>query len=78
MFIEGLVPIETLRGDRYSYHENTRKIIGERSRREYSIGDQVRVVLDRVDAVEKKLQFSLLAEEPRRRSKFDKKKRNVP
>jgi hypothetical protein len=31
-----------------------------------------------VDAVEKKLQFSLLAEEPRRRSKFDKKKRGTP
>lgn len=59
LFIEGLVPIETLPGDRYLYHENTRKIIGDRSRREFSIGDQVRVRLDRVDAVQKQLQFSL-------------------
>jgi len=28
MFIEGLVPIDTLPGDRYVYHENTRTIIG--------------------------------------------------
>ncbi len=60
LFVEGLVPIDSLRADRYHYHENTRKIVGERSKHMYSIGDQVRVCLDRVDAVEKKLQFSVL------------------
>jgi ribonuclease R len=60
MFIEGLVPMESIAGDQYRYHENTRKIVGERSRRQLSIGDKVRVRLDRVDAVEKKLQFSLI------------------
>jgi ribonuclease R len=60
LFIEGLVPLDTLPGDRYTYHENVRKIIGERSRRQYSIGDKVRVGLDRVDGVEKKLQFSVV------------------
>jgi ribonuclease R len=60
MFIEGLVPMDTLPGDRYNYHENTRKIIGERSRRQFSIGDQLKVRLDRVDGVEKKLQFSVV------------------
>jgi ribonuclease R len=68
MFIEGLVPMEALPGDRYNYHENTRKIIGERSRRQYSIGDRVQVRLDRVDGVEKKLQFSVV-EEGRKRDK---------
>jgi ribonuclease R len=61
LFIEGLVPLDTLPGDRYTYHENVRKIIGERSRRQYSIGDKVRVRLDRVDGVEKKLQFSVVS-----------------
>jgi ribonuclease R len=60
LFIEGLVPLDTLPGDRYTYHENTRKIIGERSRRQFSIGDRLRVRLDRVDGVEKKLQFSVV------------------
>ena len=49
LFIEGLVPMETLPGDRYQYHENTRKVIGIRTRRAFSIGDQIRVRLDRVD-----------------------------
>ncbi|HKW98916.1 MAG TPA: VacB/RNase II family 3'-5' exoribonuclease [Bryobacteraceae bacterium] len=67
LFIEGLVPIDSLPGDRYTYHENVRKIIGQRSRREFSIGDRVRVLLERVDTVERKLQFSLV--EPERQPK---------
>src|SRR5262249_47192348 len=55
LFIEGLVPMDTLAADRFHYRENTRQIIGDRTRRMFSIGDQVRVRLDHVDAVEKKL-----------------------
>ncbi|MGC2498052.1 MAG: RNB domain-containing ribonuclease, partial [Acidobacteriaceae bacterium] len=63
LFVEGLVPIQNLGaldGDRYTYRENTRQIIGDRWGRKFSVGDQVRVVVDRVDAVEKRLQFSIL------------------
>jgi len=67
LFIEGLVPIDSLPGDRYTYHENVRKIIGQRSRREFSIGDRARVLLERVDTVERKLQFSIV--EPERPGK---------
>src|SRR5262249_21774654 len=49
LFVEGLVPIDTLPGDEYTYHENVRKVVGRRSRREFSIGDRVKVTLDRVD-----------------------------
>jgi ribonuclease R len=60
LFVEGLVPIETLPGDRYGFHENTRRIVGEHSRREFKIGDRVRVQLARIDALERKLQFNLV------------------
>jgi ribonuclease R len=63
LFVEGLVPVETLAGDQYRYHENGRKIIGERTRKTYSIGDQVRVRLDRADSVDRKLQFAVVADE---------------
>jgi ribonuclease R len=66
LFIEGLVPIDTLPGDQYTYQENVRKIVGRRTRREFSIGDKVRVVLDRVDGAERKLQFSILENDPKR------------
>lgn len=70
-FVEGLVPIDTLSGDRYTYNENTRRLVGARSRREFSIGDRVEVTLDRVDPLERKLQFSLveLTVERQRRKK---------
>ena len=67
LFVEGLIPIDTLPGDQYTYQENARRIVGRHSHRAFSIGDRVRVVLDRVDANERKLQFSLLEPEPRRK-----------
>jgi ribonuclease R len=69
LFVEGLVPIDTLPGDRYMFNENTRKIIGQRTRREFSIGDTVRVLLDRVEPLEHKLQFSLVEPERARKKR---------
>ncbi len=67
LFVEGLVPLDVLPGDRFTYHENARKIIGDRTRREFSIGDEVMVRLNRVDPSERKLEFSLAEPEPQRR-----------
>ncbi len=64
LFVEGLVPLNTLIDDRYTYHENTREIIGQRTRKTYCLGQKIRVLVDRIDPVEKKLQFAVLEEEP--------------
>jgi ribonuclease R len=64
MFIEGLVPLASLADDRYQYHENTRQIIGQRSRKTYSMGDPVRVLVDRIDRMQKRIQFALVEERP--------------
>src|SRR6202521_2462477 len=66
LFVEGLVPLNTLTDDRYTYHEDARQIIGQRSRKTYSLGDRVRVLVDRIDPVEKKIQFAVLEEKPQR------------
>jgi len=76
LFVEGLVPIETLAGDRFRYHENGRKIIGERTRKMFSIGDSVRVRLDRADTVERKLQFAI-ADPPPQSSRRKKTRSNA-
>jgi ribonuclease R len=65
LFVEGLVPLNTLADDRYTYHEDTRQIIGQRSRKTYSLGNRVRVLVDRIDPVEKKIQFAVFEEEPK-------------
>jgi ribonuclease R len=66
LFVEGLVPLTTLTDDRYTYHENTREIIGQRTRKTYRLGQRVTVLVDRIDPVEKKIQFALWTEEPAR------------
>jgi len=63
LFVEGLVPLNTLIDDRYTYHENTREIIGQRSRKIYRIGQQLRVIVDRIDPVEKKINFAVMEKE---------------
>jgi ribonuclease R len=81
LFIEGLVPVDTLPGDEYTYQESVRKIVGKRTRREFAAGDGVRVILDRVDANERKLQFSIFEDErhsPRTRRHDPHPRRSVP
>jgi ribonuclease R len=62
LFVEGLVPIDTLQGDRYTWRENTHEIVGERTGRHFRAGDRVQVILDRILAQERKLQFSIVEE----------------
>jgi ribonuclease R len=64
LFVEGLVPLNTLTDDRYTYHENTREIIGVRSRKIYRIGQMLKVIVDRIDPVEKKINFAIYEEAP--------------
>jgi ribonuclease R len=62
LFVEGLVPIDTLRDDRYTWRENTHEIVGERWGRKLRAGDRVQVILDRILAQERRLQFSIVEE----------------
>ena len=64
MFIEGLVPLGSLADDHYLYHENTRQIIGQRTRKTYSMGDSIRVLVDRIDRMQKRIQFAVVEERP--------------
>jgi ribonuclease R len=64
LFVEGLVPLSTLTDDRYMFHEGTREIIGQRSRRAFKMGQRLRVLVERIDPVEKKIQFVVFEERP--------------
>ncbi len=64
LFVEGLVPIDTLPGDRYTWRENSHEIVGDRSGRRFRAGDLVQVLLDRILAQERKLQFSIVEDAP--------------
>src|ERR1700722_14856799 len=83
LFVEGLVPMNSLTDDYYTFHEGTRELIGQRSRKTYRLGQRIRVLVDRIDPVEKKIQFAIFEEAsptpPRkpatRKSKKEKRKR---
>ena len=62
LFVEGLVPIDSLHDDRYTWRENTHEIIGERTGRRFRAGDRVQVILDRILIQERRLQFSVVEE----------------
>jgi ribonuclease R len=62
LFVEGLVPIDSLRDDRYVFRESSHEIVGERWGRRFRAGDRVQVILDRILAQERKLQFSIVEE----------------
>jgi ribonuclease R len=57
--IEGLVHISTLTDDYYEYEERKHRLVGKRTRREFRLGDRVRVCVDRVDRARHLIDFSL-------------------
>lgn len=60
LFIEGIVPIETMTDQRYFFREQDRQWIGESTRRRFKIGDRLQVQLDRVGEMGGKMAFSVV------------------
>ncbi len=58
-FISGAVAIRDLSDDYYIYDNRAHKLIGELSGTTYQMGDVVRVRLDHVDMISKKISFTL-------------------
>jgi len=57
-FIEGLVHISTL-ADVYEYHERKHRLVGKRTKCTYRLGDEVQVVVNRVDRLRHFIDFSI-------------------
>jgi ribonuclease R len=59
-FVEGLVHVTALKSDFYHYDEQSHCLFGERSKRRYSLGDEVKIIVARVSLDERKMDFSLV------------------
>jgi ribonuclease R len=73
MQVDGLVHVTALPGDYFHFHERDRTLVGERTRLRFSIGDELRVRLAKVDSAERKIDFEHVAKtathhHPRRRT----------
>ena len=58
-FISGAVPIHEMKDDYYIYESKAHRLIGEESLKTFQMGDLIRVRLDHVDMMSKKVTFSL-------------------
>ena len=68
LFIEGLVPIASLSGwgsdERFVFRDTDKMIVSTRGGKSFRIGQRVRVLLDRIDRQQRRLQFAVIPEEP--------------
>jgi ribonuclease R len=60
VFIEGLVHISGLTDDVYEFQERKHRLVGQRTRRAFRLGDRVRVSDNRVDQVRHLIDFSVV------------------
>jgi ribonuclease R len=58
-FVEGLVRVAALSDDYYEYDEPTCRLVGRRSGRVFALGDTVKVVVQSVSVVRRKIDFAL-------------------
>ena len=66
-FIEGLVRVEALSDDYYLFDEATARLVGRRSGRAFALGDTVKVEVQSVSVVRRKIDFALHEHSERQR-----------
>ena len=57
--IEGLVHIDDLEGDRYTFNEETFSIVGNKDKRGYRLGDKVKVIVKAANKEAKTIDFTI-------------------
>ena len=60
VFVEGLVHVSSMTDDYYAFHQDSYRLVGERSRRTFRLGDRVAIQVSRVDKSERLIDFVLL------------------
>lgn len=60
IYVEGLIHVTALPGDYYHYDAPKQRLIGERTRTVYRLGDELKVRVVRVDLEDRKIDFELV------------------
>ena len=64
VLITGLIHVSSLTDDFYSYDSAQRWLIGRQSRRRFSVGDELRVLVARVDVFKRQVDFAIADQRP--------------
>jgi ribonuclease R len=75
-FVEGLVRIGALSDDYYEFDEPTCRLVGRRSGRVFALGDSVRVEVQSVSVVRRKVDFGLAGHAAREQRRPEKRGRD--
>jgi len=70
-FVEGLVRVDALSDDYYTYDETGSRLVGRRSGRSFALGDAVKVEVQSVSVVRRKIDFALAGHMARRKPGAD-------
>jgi ribonuclease R len=70
--ITGLVHVSSLENDFYLFEPSRRQLIGRRSRKRFSVGDEVRVFVVRVDTFKRQIDFAVASDERKKRERSGK------
>lgn len=57
---EGLIRIADIKGDRFAYFEAEKKLVGQRTKRSYHLGDPIKVSVKKTDPQKRIIDFNLL------------------
>lgn len=61
VYVEGLVHVTELGNDYFHFDSGSHRMVGERSRKTYSIGDELEVEVVQVDLDQRKIDFALIS-----------------
>lgn len=75
--VEGLVHVSTLNDDYYQYVEKQLMLVGENTKKIYRLGDEVKVVLVKVNVEERQIDFEVVPEEKGKKVKKEKKVKRI-
>ncbi|HEY0155700.1 MAG TPA: ribonuclease R [Thermoanaerobaculia bacterium] len=60
IFVQGMVPVATIGGDFWRYHDKEHAMRGESTNRELRLGDRVKIRVESIDEDKKQIEFRLL------------------
>ena len=75
--VEGAINVAYLHDDYYFYDEKKYAMIGERTKKRYSLGDKVMIQVFKCDKMNRTIDFKLLDEEDIEELRMNKEKENV-
>ncbi|MEP6686409.1 MAG: ribonuclease R [Verrucomicrobiota bacterium] len=67
VLLTGLIHVSSLTDDFYTFQPAQRRMVGRRSRRQFAIGDELRVFVARVDTFKRQVDFALATEDGAKR-----------